>query len=127
MAQARICQISLIMNPFQLSIENIGPLELRPWTLTTQIAIEALGEAQLTDAEQAIAMAWIQSREPSVVREALNSKTAIPQIREFAENFPLALLKDIGEWCKRQVELISASRVEMVQRYEPDPKQPKNL
>jgi len=102
------------MNPFFLKNTVIGPLELRPWTLTTQMAIMELGLAAMTDQEQVVAVAWMQSREPEEVEQAISDKTATAAIKTFSRAFPLALAKPVADWCKAQAEAVEAGQVEVI-------------
>jgi len=102
------------MNPFFLKNTKIGPLELRPWTMTTQFAISELELAKLSDREQITACAWLQSREPEEVEQAISDDTALAAIKAFTRAFPLALAKPVAEWCKRQAEAVESGRVEIL-------------
>jgi len=102
------------MNPFFLKNTVIGPLELRPWTLTTQMAITELGLSALNDQQQVIACAWLQSREPEDVEQAISDKTALDAIKAFTRSFPLALAKPVAEWCRAQAEAVESGRVEIL-------------
>lgn len=102
------------MNPFFLKNTMIGPLELRPWTLTTQMAIAELDLAKLSDQDQVIACAWLQSREPEQVEQAINDGTALSAIKAFTRAFPLALAKPVAEWCRQQAEAVEAGRVDIL-------------
>ena len=102
------------MNPFFLKNTKVGPLELRPWTLTTQKAITALGVGAMSEQEQVAACAWIQSRDPEEVEQAISDKTALDSIKTFARWFPLALAKPIGEWCRAQSAEVEAGQVEVM-------------
>ncbi len=104
------------MNPFFLKNTTIGPLELRPWTLTTQLAITELELAKLNDQQQVIACAWLQSREPEEVEQAISDKTALDQIKAFMRAFPLALAKPVADWCRAQAEAVESGRVEVMQQ-----------
>lgn len=102
------------MNPFFLKPTKVGPLELRPWTLTTQAAIAALNVAEMTEPQQVAACAWMQSREPEEVEQAISDGTALEQIKAFARHFPLALAKQVGQWCRDQNETIDSGKVEIM-------------
>jgi hypothetical protein len=102
------------MNPFFLKNTVIGPLELRPWTLTTQLAIMELGLSALSDQQQVIACAWLQSREPEEVEQAISDKTALDAIKAFTRAFPRALAKPVAEWCRAQAEAVETGRVEVI-------------
>lgn len=104
------------MSPFFLKNTQIGPLELRPWTLTTQLAISELGLASLSDQEQVVACAWLQSREPEDVEQAISDGTALAAIKAFTRAFPLALAKPVVEWCRQQAEAVETGRVEVIQQ-----------
>lgn len=102
------------MNPFFLKNTTIGPLELRPWTLTTQLAIGQLDLAKLSDQEQVVACAWLQSREPEEVEQAISDGTALAAIKTFTRAFPLALAKPVAEWCRLQAEAVESGRVDIL-------------
>ena len=102
------------MNPFFLKNTQVGPLELRPWTLTTQLAISELGLASLSDQEQVVACAWLQSREPEDVEQAISDGTALGAIKAFTRAFPLALAKPVAEWCRGQAEAVETGRVDVI-------------
>lgn len=102
------------MNPFFLRNTQIGPLELRPWTMTTQLAINELDLIKLSDQRQVIACAWLQSREPEDVEQAISDGTAISAIKAFTRAFPLALAKPVAEWCKAQADAVESGRVDVV-------------
>jgi hypothetical protein len=102
------------MNPFFLKNTKVGPLELRPWTLTTQLAISQLELAKLSDQQQVIACAWLQSREPEEVEQAISDGTALNDIKAFARAFPLALAKPVAEWCQAQAEAVESGRVDIL-------------
>ena len=102
------------MNPFFLKNTVIGPLELRPWTLTTQLAIMELELSKLDDQRQVIACAWLQNREPEEVEQAISDKTALGAIKAFTRAFPLALAKPVAEWCRAQAEAVETGRVDII-------------
>ena len=102
------------MNPFFLRNTQIGPLELRPWTMTTQLAINELDLIKLSDQRQVIACAWLQSREPEEVEQAISDGTAMSAIKAFTRAFPLALAKPVAEWCKAQADAVESGRVDVV-------------
>jgi hypothetical protein len=102
------------MNPFFLRNTQIGPLELRPWTMTTQLAINELDLIKLSDQRQVIACAWLQSREPEDVEQAISDGTAMSAIKAFTRAFPLALAKPVAEWCKTQADAVESGRVDVV-------------
>lgn len=102
------------MNPFFLKNTQVGPLELRPWTLTTQKAITTLGIGAMSEQEQVAACAWLQSRDPEEVEQAICDETALDEIKKFARWFPLALAKPIGEWCRKQSAEVEAGQVEVM-------------
>ena len=104
------------MNPFFLKNTVIGPLELRPWTLTTQLAIVELELSKLDDQRQVIACAWLQSRDPEEVEQSISDKTAMDSIKAFIRAFPLALAKPVADWCKAQAEAVEAGQVEVIQQ-----------
>jgi hypothetical protein len=114
------------MNPFFLKNTVIGPLELRPWTLTTQMAIMELGLSEMSDQEQVVAVAWMQSREPEEVEQAISDKTATAAIKAFSRAFPLALAKPVAEWCRAQAEAVETGRVEVIPQPGGRTDQPKN-
>ena len=113
MAQTGISS-ALRMNPFFLKNTQVGPLELRPWTLTTQKAIATLGIAEMTEQQQVAACAWLQSRDPEEVEQAISDSTALDSIKTFARWFPLALAKPIGDWCRKQSAEVEAGQVEIL-------------
>jgi hypothetical protein len=102
------------MNPFLLSRKKIGPLDLRPWTLTTQQAIIALEFSDLSEMQQVAAMAWLQSRDEDEVEQAVANGTALDSIKQFAKALPLALLKPLADWCKEQNQAIEEGRVDVL-------------
>lgn len=102
------------MNPFFLKTTKVGPLELRPWTMTTQFAISELELAKLSDQQQVIACAWLQSREPEDVEQAISDNTALNAIKAFTRAFPLALAKPVAEWCRAQAEAVESGRVDVL-------------
>lgn len=102
------------MNPFLLARKRIGPLDLRPWTLTTQQAIIDLDFQSLTEMQQVAAMAWLQSRDEDEVEQAIANSTALNDIKRFAKQIPLALLKPLSEWCKEQNQAIEEGRVDVL-------------
>jgi hypothetical protein len=102
------------MNPFFLKNTWVGPLELRPWTLTTQKAITDLQIADMTEQQQVAACAWIQSRDPEEVEQAISDNTALDSIKTFSRWFPLALAKPIGEWCRQQSATVEAGQVDIL-------------
>jgi len=114
------------MNPFFLKNTVIGPLELRPWTLTTQLAIMELELSKLNDQKQVIACAWLQSREPEEVEQAISDKTALDAIKAFTRAFPLALAKPVAEWCRAQAEAVETGRVDIISQPGGRTDQPKN-
>jgi hypothetical protein len=125
MAQKRISS-PLRMNPFFLKNTKVGPLELRPWTMTTQFAISELGLAKLSDQQQVISCAWLQSREPEDVEQAISDGTALSAIKAFTRAFPLALAKPVAEWCRAQAEAVESGRVEILPQPGGRTDQPKN-
>ena len=102
------------MNPFFLKNTQVGPLELRPWTLTTQKAIAALNIGAMTEHDQVAACAWLQSRDPEDVKQAISDGTAMDSINTFAMWFPLALAKPMGDWCRKQSAEVEAGQVEIL-------------
>ena len=102
------------MNPFLLQPTEVGPLQLRPWTMTTQHAINALKMQDWEEQKQVVGCAWIQSREPREVKKAIADGTALQQIEEFDEWFPLALSKPLAEWFKAQVTCVEEGRVDVI-------------
>jgi hypothetical protein len=114
------------MNPFFLKNTIIGPLELRPWTMTTQLATEQLELAKLSEQEQIMACAWVQSREPEEVEQASSDGSAQLEIRNFIRWFPLALYKPLGEWCRAQIECVDSGKVDVLPQPGGRTDQPKN-
>ena len=102
------------MSPFFLKPTQVGPLELRPWTFTTQMAIAELDLGKLSDQEQVIACAWLQCREPEEVEQSISDGTALAAIKAFTRAFPLALAKPVAEWCRAQAEAVETGRVEVL-------------
>jgi hypothetical protein len=102
------------MNPFFLKNTIIGPLELRPWTMTTQDAIHELELSKLPESKQVIACAWLQSREPEEVEQAISDKTAQDKIAFFTKHFPLGLAKPLADWCRSQVQCVDEGKVEII-------------
>lgn len=102
------------MNPFLLQTTTVGPLELRPWTMTTQHAITAMNVQDMPEARQVMACAWMQSQTPRDLRAALADGTALAQLEEFEDSFPMALSKPIAEWFKHQVECVNDGRVDVI-------------
>ena len=82
--------------------------------MTTQLAINELDLIKLSDQRQVIACAWLQSREPEDVEQAISDGTAMSAIKAFTRAFPLALAKPVAEWCKTQAEAVEAGRVDVV-------------
>lgn len=82
--------------------------------MTTQLAINELDLIKLSDQRQVIACAWLQSREPEEVEQAISDGTAISAIKAFTRAFPLALAKPVAEWCKAQAEAVESGRVDVV-------------
>lgn len=101
------------MNPFLVSTQQIGPLKLRPWTLTTQLAIAELGLDELPEVRQMAAIAWLQSQDESDVVAEINAGTARDSIAEFTQRFPLALIKPLVAWCSEQSSAIDGARVDV--------------
>jgi len=101
------------MNPFLVSTQTIGPLKLRPWTLTTQLAIAELGLDSLPEVRQMAAIAWLQHQDEADVVAELNAGTAKASIAEFTQRFPLALIKPLVAWCGEQSKAIDDARVDV--------------
>lgn len=101
------------MNPFLVSTQQIGPLKLRPWTLTTQLAIAELNLESLPEVRQMAAMAWLQSQDEADVVAELNAGTAKASIADFTQRFPLSLLKPLMTWCGEQSRMIDEARVDV--------------
>ena len=104
------------MNPFLLANEKVGGIEVRPFSVTTQLAIDALSECKFNRAEQAASLIWMQMRAPAEVRAAITDGTIEAKIRELAEQMPLAYLKPIEDWADRQNQMIIEGRVEIIPR-----------
>lgn len=102
------------MNPFFLKTTKVGPLELRPWTMTTQDAIDQLKLHELSEHKQVVACAWLQSREPEEVEQAIADGTALEDIAKFSKHFPLALAKGVAAWCREQIQCVDEGRVEVI-------------
>lgn len=101
------------MNPFLVSTQQIGPLKLRPWTLTTQLAIAELDLENVPEVRQMAAIAWLQSQDEGDVVAELNAGTARASIQEFTQRFPLALMKPLVAWCAEQSKAIEDARVDV--------------
>ena len=82
--------------------------------MTTQLAINELDLIKLSDQRQVIACAWLQSREPEEVEQAISDGTAMSAIKAFTRAFPLALAKPVAEWCKAQADAVESGRVDVV-------------
>jgi len=82
--------------------------------MTTQLAINELDLIKLSDQRQVIACAWLQSREPEDVEQAISDGTAMSAIKAFTRAFPLALAKPVAEWCKTQADAVESGRVDVV-------------
>ncbi|CAB4134538.1 hypothetical protein UFOVP781_3 [uncultured Caudovirales phage] len=82
--------------------------------MTTQLAINELDLIKLSDQRQVIACAWLQSREPEEVEQAISDGTAMSAIKAFTRAFPLALAKPVAEWCKSQADAVESGRVDVV-------------
>ena len=104
------------MNAFLLARKKVGPLELLPWTLTTQVAMQKLELSKFEETEQIAAIAWLQSREPEEVKAAIANGSAVEQIQAFSAWFPFALVKPVAEWCAEQNQMIEEGRVDVVSR-----------
>lgn len=114
------------MSVFALPITRVGPLELRPWTMTTYDAIEALKLGNKSPQNQAIALAWIQSQPEIEVEAAIENGTADDQIKDFRRKFPLQFVPALLKWGELQKQLIDEQRVDVVPRSKPDPSAPGN-
>jgi hypothetical protein len=115
------------MSPFLLSEEKIGPYTLKPWSVFTQLAVSELSKHELTEVEQMLAFVWIQSKDPKSIRASLSKGTAIDEIREFADNFPLAYVGPMSAWVQRQNDLIAQNQIEIIPKPGgEDPDAPKN-
>ena len=114
------------MSVFVPTITRVGPLELRPWTMITYDAISALELSGKSPENQAIALAWLQSRPPAEVRKALTNGTAAEQISAFYDEFPPELAPALLEWCNARTQAIDKERVDVVPRSGPDPGAPGN-
>jgi hypothetical protein len=101
------------MNPFLISTQQIGPLKLRAWTLTTQLAIAELGLEEFSEVRQMAAIAWLQSQDESDVVAELNAGTAKASIQEFIQRVPLTLIKPLVAWCADQSKAIEDGRVDV--------------
>jgi hypothetical protein len=104
------------MSPFFLKKTVIGPLELLPWTMTTQDAISKLNLGELSENKQIAACAWLQSRDPEDVEQAISDGTALEQIKAFGRWFPLALSKPVSEWCAIQSKCIEEGRIDILEK-----------
>jgi len=104
------------MSPFLLARKTVGPLELLPWTLTTQVAMQKLELSKLEETQQIAAIAWLQSRDPEAVEAAITNGTAQAEIEAFSRWFPFALVKPVAAWCAEQNAMIEDGRVDVVPR-----------
>jgi len=104
------------MSPFFLKKTIIGPLELLPWTMTTQDAIIKLKLGELSKPKQIAACAWLQSRDPEEVEQAISDGTAMDQIKTFGLWFPLALSKPVEDWCAVQSQCIEEGRIDVLEK-----------
>lgn len=100
--------------------ESVGGFKLRAWSLTTKKAMASvvkLCEGK-TDEDsiqhQIVAIAWMQSRPPEDVEQALWDGTAQSKIEEFERNFPLASFPAVAEWAGKQAKAIEAAIVHVV-------------
>jgi hypothetical protein len=115
------------MDAFFAVEEEIGPFTLRPWTVFTQLAISELNKYDLSELEQMLAFVWIQSKSPKDIRVFLSQGTALEEIKDFCDNFPLALIAPVSEWVKFQNKLIADNQVEVIPRPDSEDKNaPKN-
>lgn len=103
-------------NPFFLHPEQIGPLKLHPWTVTTQVAILKLKMGEWPEQKQVMACAWMQSQDAEELEASINDGTASDKINKWCAWFPLALFKQTAEWAKRQSELVEDGRVEVIEK-----------
>jgi len=104
------------MNPFLLASEKVGGIKVRPFSITTQLAIDALSECKFNRAEQAASLLWMQMRPPAEVKQAITDGTIEALVREMAEQMPLAYLKPIEDWAERQNQMIIEGRVDIIPR-----------
>jgi hypothetical protein len=104
------------MNPFLLSTERIGAFEVRPFTLTTQNAIDALSKCEFSRVQQAASILWMQSRDESEVEQAYTDGSIEQKIREFAKVFQLAYMVPVEAWTEKQNECINEGRIEIIPR-----------
>jgi hypothetical protein len=104
------------MNPFLLSREKIGAFEVRPYTATTQNAIDSLSGCQFTRIQQAAAMLWIQSHDEDEVEIAYTDGTLEEKIRTFAKRFPYVYLLPVEKWMEKQTAAIEEGRIEIIPR-----------
>lgn len=108
------------MKPDFFLEEDIAGLKLRPWSLTTRRAMmKILGDdhGEMTEEKvqrQIVSIAWMQSRPPEEVEQALVDQTAVPQIEAFERNFPLAAFPPVAEWAAKQAKIVEASIVTVV-------------
>jgi hypothetical protein len=105
-----------MIDPFLLANEKIGAIEVRPFSLITQRAIDSLSKFEFNRTEQAASMLWVQMREPAEVKAALTNGTLEKSVRDFAESMPLVYLIPIEQWVERQQEMIAAGRIEIIPR-----------
>lgn len=82
--------------------------------MTTQDAITALEIEKLSESDQIIAMAWMQSLDPEHVENSISNGSAMDDLKKFRRWFPMGLSKPIREWCKSQIEWIDEGRVDVL-------------
>jgi hypothetical protein len=104
------------MNPFLLSREKIGAFEVRPFTLTTQNAIDALGGCEFSRVQQAASILWMQTRDEEEVERAYTDGTPEEKVKDFAKIFPLVYLIPVENWVEKQNEAIKEGRIEIIPR-----------
>jgi hypothetical protein len=104
------------MSPFLLANEKVGGIEVRPFSLTTQNAIDALSDCKFNRVEQAASLLWCQMREVDEVKAAITAGTLEQSIRDLAAQMPLAYLKPIEAWAERQNEMILSGQVEIISK-----------
>lgn len=104
------------MNPFLLTNEKVGGIEVRPFSAVTQHGIDALSNCKFTRIEQAASLLWMQMRPAAEVKAAVTDGTIEAKVRELAEQMPLAYLKPIEDWAERQNQMIIEGRVEIIPR-----------
>jgi hypothetical protein len=104
--------------------ENIAGLKLRPWSLTTRKAMmKILSNFESASSEdeiqhQIVSIAWMQSRPPEEVEQAIVDGSVNDSIAKFEMNFPLAAFPAVAEWAARQAKAVEDAVVTVVPKPE---------